>query len=131
MGDFREKYKSFPSTTLVVIASSDTSEYRMEAIEAAREELLTRGESWQDEKVVAQAKADVEGVTTGEELSPLARVLLVLLPGWGLGLGFILYCTHKEHMRGRVMLKLGGWGCVLYLVALLVLVAVVILSEKL
>jgi hypothetical protein len=45
--DFRKQYESYASPRLVKIANSDTGEYRTEAIEAARAELTSRGETWQ------------------------------------------------------------------------------------
>lgn len=49
--DFRDEYRSFPTQSLVDIAASDieNSEYRPEAIQAARAELEERGVNWQDE----------------------------------------------------------------------------------
>jgi hypothetical protein len=44
--DYREAYRSFPTSSLLEIATSDTSKHPAEAIEAARAELDSRGVSY-------------------------------------------------------------------------------------
>jgi hypothetical protein len=78
--DFREKYKSYSTPTLVVIASSELSEYRKEAIEAAQRELLSRGEVWKDEDIVAETRVPVEDVDTGESSTWRKWMILKIMP---------------------------------------------------
>ncbi|MBZ5500121.1 MAG: hypothetical protein LAP85_27310 [Acidobacteriia bacterium] len=74
--DLRELYRSFPTPRLREIAASDTSEYRIEAIEAAQAELDMRGESWRDESVEAEGagreESDVEA-GANETIAKLER----------------------------------------------------------
>lgn len=59
---FDEKFKSYPTPTLIVIATSSPSEYQEDVIEAARNELRVRGESWHSLKALATTSRFVRGV---------------------------------------------------------------------
>jgi hypothetical protein len=59
-GGFKEQYKLLPTVKLVAIAGSDTSEYRAEAIDSARNELKRRGESWDNAEAAKTADIAVD-----------------------------------------------------------------------
>jgi hypothetical protein len=109
----REDYKSNSTPTLVLIASSSTSTYRVESIKAAQEELLARGESWQDEQVVADARSraaegEVDLSLTWENLMNVALIFFTDFSDPGLPCPFCGPQESAEVGRHRAVV-LGGF----------------------
>jgi hypothetical protein len=128
--DFREEYKSFPTLKLVAIATSDTTEYQAAAIEAARAELDSRGDNWQDEGTVIEARIAAGDVVTGE-LNIWAKIGLIIVPFWALLIGTVMALMPKYEKRGEQMLMWGGIGLLVWLGSIFAYIGVMALLGKL
>lgn len=129
--EFREKYRLLPTVKLVAIAGSDTSEYRPEAIDAARAELESRGESWENAEVVKAAKIASGDIVTRQEgeLSPGGKCVVAALPPGAFLIGVIMACMPKHRKKGVQVLKWGGIGLAGYFSALVALFLIAIVFE--
>jgi hypothetical protein len=103
----------------VVIATSSSSEYREDAIAAARKELLVRGESWQNEQIVAEARkvVEAEAKDPNRNWGSVMKAVLVFVP-FLVPLAFVIE-DPKEAMKG---LKFAGIGCLAWLILLAFLI---------
>ena len=116
---FHEKFKSYSTPNLMVIATSSPSEYQEDAIEAARKELLIRGESWQDEQAIAEARKVVEeeAKDANRNWGSMMKAVSVLVP-------FLVPLAYdsedpKEVKKGW---KFAGIGCLVWLILLAFLI---------
>jgi hypothetical protein len=66
--NYREEYRSYPTSKLLEIVSSAASEYSAEAVEAARAELTSRGESL--------APSPAPSPRAGQQAAPAAPITL-------------------------------------------------------